>query len=251
VIVLLLMGSVLYEVTRTESFGRQSAARTQDIALPAPQPVTHTVRASANFIGSSTVGRNAVQPVQPDREFLAITGYGSAAAHTPAAFRSNASFRRFGDFTFNGRSFNGRAHSSNSSGYAAGSYGMGGVGAWGGVSGVTRPGNRNGIARRANAERPARNAQAPRRPGNGSGGNGGGATSVAGNDTTAPVTGSLALNGGFTTGAAAIEPGAVVTVGASAAPALGPAPAPTPEPMSLLLVGTGLAALFTVRQRLQ
>src|SRR5689334_173652 len=48
VIVVLLMGSVLYEVTRTEAIGRQSAARTQDIALPAPQPVVHTVRASAN-----------------------------------------------------------------------------------------------------------------------------------------------------------------------------------------------------------
>jgi len=43
VIVLLLMGSVFYEVTRTESIGRQSAARTQDIALPAPQPVVHTI----------------------------------------------------------------------------------------------------------------------------------------------------------------------------------------------------------------
>jgi len=246
VIVVLLMGSVLYEVTRTESFGRQSAARTQDIALPAPQAVVHTVRASANFIGNSSAGRSAIQPVQPDRELLATAAYGSATVATAAFFHRDFAPRGFGA-AFNGRSLNGRVRSSGSSGYAAGAYGMGGVGAWGGVSGMMRPSTANlaerpgrRVGQQARAERPA-----PRRSGNGSGG---GATSGGG---TGGAAGTDSLPGGFTTGAAAIEPGAVVSVEGGGASPKAPAPAPTPEPMSVLLVGTGLAALYKVRQHLQ
>jgi hypothetical protein len=246
VIVLLLMGSVLYEVTRTESLGRQSAARTQDSARPAPQPVVHTVRAYTNFIGNSSMGRSAIQPFQPDREFLASAAYGSVV--TAAFFRRDFFQHNFAprglNAAFGGRSLNGRARSSGGSGFAAGSYGMGGVGAWGGVSGVMRP-----ISNLA--DRPGRrvgqtrtSTPAPRR----NNGTRGGGTSGGG--SSADSGGFPA--GGFSTGAAAVEPGAVVDVtGGGASPSQSPAPAPTPEPMSILLVGTGLAALYKVRQHLQ
>jgi len=249
VIVVLLMGSVLYEVTRTESFGRQSAARTQDIALPAPQAVVHTVRASANFIGNSSAGRSAIQPVQPDRELLATAAYGSATVATAAFFHRDFAPRGFGA-AFNGRSLNGRVRSSGGSGFAAGAYGMGGVGAWGGVSGMVRPDSAN------LADRPGRRVgqqartapPAPRRNRNGSGG---GATSSGNGNGNGGASGTDSLPGGFTTGAAAVEPGAVVSVGGGTSSPKAPAPAPTPEPMSVLLVGTGLAALYKVRQQLQ
>jgi len=243
VIVVLLMGSVLYEVTRTESFGRQSAARTQDIALPAPQAVVHTVRASANFIGNSSAGRSAIQPLQPDRELLATAAYGSATVATAAFFHRDFAPRGFGS-AFNGRSLNGRVRSSGGSGYAAGAYGMGGVGAWGGVSGMMRPVTTNltDLPGRRVGQQSRTATPAPRKTGNKSGGGGTSGGGASGTDS---------LPGGFTTGAAAVEPGAVVSVEAGGTASQAPAPAPTPEPMSVLLVGTGLAALFKVRQHLQ
>jgi len=267
VIVLLLMGSVLYEVTRTESLGRQSAARTQDIALPAPQPVVHTVRAyNTNFIGSGSSSRSAIQTIQPDQEFVATAAYSSTAAASAPFFQRDFAPRGGGVSFSGGRSFNGRSRSSGGSGFAAGSYGMGGVGAWGGVSGVMRPTAPNLADRPARrvaaATRPA--TPAPRRSGNGSGGGATSGGSSSGGTASGGVSGSLAANvapglgfdgnslpGGFTTGAASVEPGAVVNVsaGGTVAPK-GPAPAPTPEPMSMLLVGTGLAALYKVRQHL-
>jgi hypothetical protein len=256
VIVLLLMGSVLYEVTRTESFGRQNAARTQDISLPAPQPVIHTVRGTAaNFIGTSTFSRAAAQPLQPDRELIATAGYGSTAAVASSGrFESNAAGGGGGDFTGSFR--NARAHSSGGSGYAPGSYGMGGVGAWGGVSGVMRPASTPAAAKPARVARVAevkKASPAPKRGGSKSSGGGSGSSGVTATPGTAIVSdGTIALlAGGFTTGAAAVEPGAVVTVQPAAGDPQGPAPAPTPEPMSLMLVGTGLVALFGVRRHIQ
>jgi len=252
VIVVLLMGSVLYEVTRTEALARQSAARTQDIALPAPQPVTHTVKPYTNFIGSSSVGRSAIQPFQPSHELLASAAYGSVTVVRAAYFQRAYASRGLAA-AFNGRSFITRGRSSGGTGYAAGSYGMGGVGAWGGVSGMMRP---NAPSANLAENRPVRRAAqaartpAPRRNNNGSGGSGG-ATSGGGSSAGAgtDATGASLPPGGFSTGAAAVEPGAVAGVGAAAVPS--PSPAPTPEPMSLLLVGGGLAALYKVRQRLQ
>jgi len=250
VIVLLLMGSVLYEVTRTESLGRRSAARTQDIALPAPQPVVHTVRGTTeNYIGRTSSGRNPIALVEPDRELLATTGYGAAVQATATTLRGNVPGRGIG-YAF-GRTREARAQSSGSAGYAAGAYGMGGVGAWGGVSGMMRPDNTRG-PKTAAANRPAKEPKAPKAPKPGKGGGSGGATAVAGTPPALAAGGAIALlPGGFTTGAAAVEPGAVASVqGSAAATAQGPAPAATPEPMSMLLLGTGLVALFNVRKHL-
>ncbi len=261
VIVLLLMGSVFYEVTRTESFGRESAARTQDIALPAPQPVVHTVRATTeNFIGRTSSGRSPVALVEPDRELLATAAYGSA---TPTAvtttLRGDVPGRGIG-FAF-GRTGEARVHSSGSSGYAAGSYGMGGVGAWGGVSGMMRPDNSHPASAGRKAAATSRPAKEPKegkqpKPGKGQGSgsiSGGGVTAVAGAPGSAVTPeGTVALlTGGFTTGAAGAESGTLVDVAAGPSTAQGPAPAPTPEPMSMLLLGTGLVGLFNVRRHFQ
>jgi len=245
VIVLVLMGSVFYEVTRTESYGRQSAARTQDIALPAPQPVVHKISARTDYIGNSSVRSNAIQPRQPDQELLATAGYGSAGVAATASVRTETSARAVD--AYGSSTAQARAHSSGGSGFAPGGYGMNGVGAWGGVSGVVRP-NPPGaaVSAAAHAKNAAKAAAKPAKPAKGGGGNGGGAT--AGGTFTPQLT------DGFSTGAAAVEAGAVVAVqtpGVTASAPQGPAPASTPEPMSLMLVGTGLVALVGARRHLQ
>jgi hypothetical protein len=259
VIVLLLMGSVFYEVTRTESFGRQNAARTQDIALPAPQPVVHTISGATrmDYIGGSSIGHSSVQPFQPSDELIATVGYTSTGAAATAA-ASNSQGQGWGANLGQGRAL-ARAHSSGSTGYAPGSYGMGGVGAWGGVSGVMRPVAAPAAALVAGPkkERPAK-APSPKKPGNNGKGNGssgssnsggGGATEVASGSGAAGA--GAVLTGGFTTGAAAVESGAVASVQAGGSSPQGPAPASTPEPMSLMLVGTGIAALVGVRRHIK
>jgi len=245
VIVLVLMGSVFYEVTRTESYGRQSAARTQDIALPAPQPVVHTIRARTDYVGNSSVRSNAIQPRQPDQELLATAGYGSAAVAANASVRTATSGH--GIDAYGSSIAQARAHSSGGSGYAAGGYGMNGVGAWGGVSGVVHPGSA-ALATPKEIRKAAKAAAKPAKTAKTAKSGGGGATS----GTTATPT--PQLTDGFSTGAAAVEPGAVVAVqtpGVTGSGAQGPAPASTPEPMSLMLVGTGLVALVGARRRLQ
>jgi hypothetical protein len=253
VIVLLLMGSVLYEVTRTESAARQDAARTQDIALPAAQPVEHKVRPTVrpDYVGRSSFSAASTKRVETDG--VAMTA--GAAGTTGTSVRGEMKVQSRLDAGNSGNA-PGRAHSATSGGYAPGSYGMGGVGAWGGVSGMARPEAAKAAAQekkaakaQAKAEAPKK-APAPKRPGS----NGGGAT--AGSDggalagTSGEVVATLMPVGGFTTGAAAVEPGAVASVEAKgASPAS--SPASTPEPMSMLLMGTGLVALFGVRRRFQ
>jgi len=242
VIVLVLMGSVFYEVTRTESYGRQSAARTQDIALPAPQPVVHTIRARTDYIGNSSVRSNAIQPRQPDQELLATAGYGSAPVVANASVRTDTSGH--GVDAYGSSVAQARAHSSGGSGFAAGGYGMNGVGAWGGVSGVVHPGSTAVAAPKAIAKA----AKAAAKPAKTAKSGGGGATAGT------PGTFTPQLTDGFSTGAAAVEAGAVVAVqtpGVTASAPQGPAPASTPEPMSLMLVGTGLVALVGARRHLQ
>jgi hypothetical protein len=244
VIVLVLMGSVFYEVTRTESYGRQSAARTQDIALPAPQPVVHTIRARTDYIGNSSVRSSAIQPRQPDQELLATAGYGSAPVVANASVRTDTSGH--GIDAYGSSIAQARAHSAGGSGYAAGGYGMNGVGAWGGVSGVVHPGSA-AVATPKEVRKAAKAAAKPAKTAKSAGG-GGGATSGA------PGTIAPQLTDGFSTGAAAVEAGAVVAVqtpGVTGSATQGPAPASTPEPMSLMLVGTGLVALVGARRHLQ
>jgi hypothetical protein len=236
VIVLLLMGSVLYEVTRTESAGRQSAARTQDISLPAPQPVIHRIVATArpDYVGRSSFSAAPSTPVSFDGDVALAAGGGGSSVG--AAVRSEAAGGG-GSAAF-GQSVAARVRSSSSSGYAAGAYGMSGVGAWGGVSGMVRPEQvRTEAAPKAAKAPKAPKATKPKSNRN----NGGGATS---SDDGAPL-----LAGGFTTGAAAVEPGAVAAVETGRGASPGSSPAPTPEPMSLLLMGTGLVALYNVRHR--
>jgi hypothetical protein len=59
------------------------------------------------------------------------------------------------------------------------------------------------------------------------------------------------LPGGFSTGAAAVEAGAVAPVATAGKTSPAAAPAATPEPMSMLLMGSGLVALYGVRRRFQ
>jgi len=233
VIVLLLMGSVLYEVTRTESAARQSAARTQDISLPAVKPVEHKIRpiARPDYIGRASVSAGSTKPVTMDGD-VAV----AASAAGPAATRVGSAAVGGASAVTGGSSAPGRSRSANSSGYAAGSYGMGGVGAWGGVSGVMRPSEIRAAAAAKAPKAAAAKPPAPRRAGSG----GGGATGAVATQL---------LPGGFTTGAAAVVPGTVAAVQPGASPAA--SPAATPEPMSMLLMGTGLAALYGVRRRLQ
>jgi len=265
VIVLLLMGSVFYEVTRTESLGRQSAARTQDIALPAPEPVVHRISGATHmdYIGGSSIGRSSIQPLQPSDELIATAGYSSTAAVASMA-QANSHAQGWGAVLGHGRAL-ARGHAG-STGFAPGAYGMGGVGAWGGVSGVMRPVTAAATAatagpkkeKPAKAAKPGKNANTGRSNGNGHGGSGssgsssagdGGATEVAGG--AGSIAAGAGLTSGFTTGAASVESGAVANVQAGGSSPRGPAPASTPEPMSLMLVGTGIAALVGVRRRIQ
>lgn len=240
VIVLLLMGSVLYEVTRTESVGRQSAVRTQDISLPAPKPVEHKIVANVrpDYIGRTSAFSATTKPVTFDGDVALATG---AAATTGTSLRTDSSGDGASEATF-GRAVATRVHSATSSGYSAGAYGMGGVGAWGGVSGMIHPAETKAATAPKAAKAPkTAKADKPKQPRAGSGG----ATS----GSSGAGTGILAT--GFTTGAAAVEAGAVAAVqnGQGASPAS--SPASTPEPMSLLLMGTGLVALYNVRRHLQ
>jgi hypothetical protein len=203
----------------------------------------HTIRARTDYIGNSSVRSNAIQPRQPDQELLATAGYGSAPVVANASVRTDTSGH--GIDAYGSSIAQARAHSSGGSGYAAGGYGMNGVGAWGGVSGVVHPAS-TALAtpkaiRKAEkaAAKPAKAAKS---------GGGGGATSGASGTFTPQLT------EGFSTGAAAVEAGAVVAVqtpGVTASAPQGPAPASTPEPMSLMLVGTGLVALVGARRHLQ
>jgi len=261
VIVLLLMGSVFYEVTRTEALGRQTAARTQDITLPAPQPVVHRISGTTrmDYIGGSSIGHSAIQPLQPSDELIATAGYSSTAAVATMA-QANSQGHGWGAVLGEGRAL-ARAHASGDTGYAPGSYGMGGVGAWGGVSGVMRPVTAAATPlaaapkkeKPAKAVKPGNNGKSKGSNGNGSSGSSsagaGGATDIAAG--AGLVAGGVGLTSGFTTGAAAVETGAVANVQAGGSSPQGPAPASTPEPMSLMLVGTGIAALVGVRRRIQ
>jgi hypothetical protein len=240
VIVLLLMGSVLYEVTRTESAARQNAARTQDISLPAAQPVEHKIRAiaSPDYIGRSSYSAPAASVLTDGAVAL-----GGPVATTATSVRGEA-VGGSSDAPGNSGNAPGRVRSASSSGYAAGSYGMGGVGAWGGVSGMVRA----SAATTAKAIAPAKEKKpaAPKKPApNRPGSPGGGATAVG---TSGPA---QLPEAGFSTGAAAVEPGAVAAVHANGNASPAAAPAATPEPMSVLLMGTGLVALYGVRRRFQ
>jgi hypothetical protein len=252
VIVLLLMGSVLFEVTRSESTARQQAARTQDISLPAVQPVEHKIRpvTSPDYIGRSTISAASTTPVSMDGDVAIAAGPAGTAGTSP---RGGAVGQSLSDGPGNSGNAPGRVRSASSSGYAPGSYGMSGVGAWGGVSGMVRapePGKAAApgqVKKAAKAEAPKK---APKTPGSNSGGGASGTSGVVATQLPA---------GGFTTGAAAVEPGGVAAVQSNGnARGLGrgnssPAssPASTPEPMSVLLMGTGLVALYGMRRRFQ
>ena len=56
VMVVLVMGSMFYQITGTKSAGRQDTARTQDISLPAAQPVEHKIGPPARL---DCVGRSS------------------------------------------------------------------------------------------------------------------------------------------------------------------------------------------------
>jgi hypothetical protein len=235
--VLLLMGSVLYEVTRTESAGRQSAARTQDISLAAPQPVDHKITGTTrpDYIGRTSVF-SASKPVSFDGDVAVAVGARSAAGIAPLADvnRGASAAAPYG------RAVGLRARSASSSGFAQN--GMNGVGAWGGVSGMMRISEKRAAAPKAAKEPKAAKAKddKPKRGNSGSSGSGGGSVAASPD---------VQLAGGFTTGAAAVVPGAIVAV---QTPTTSPAssPASTPEPMSMLLMGTGLVALYGARRRL-
>ena len=250
VIVLLLMGSVLYEVTRSESAGREDAARTQDIALPAVQPVEHKIRGSArpDYIGRSSFSAASTMAANDGDVAIAAGTAGTAGT----SIRGEAVGQTRTDAPGNSGNAPGRVRSASSSGYAPGSYGMGGVGAWGGASGMVRasatataaaPGQ---VKKAAKGDAPPK-APKPSRPG--STGSGGAPTT----GTSGEVLGTLFPAEGFSTGAAAVEPGAVATVASNGRANGSPAgsPASTPEPMSMLLMGTGLVALYGVRRRFQ
>ena len=121
---------------------------------------------------------------------------------------------------------------------------MGGVGAWGGASGMVRPSETKAAAP-AKAPKPVaeKKTSAPKPKRSGSGGGGG----------TSADTGVVAtlLPGGFTTGAAAVQSGAVAAVQGSGTASPASSPAATPEPMSMFLMGSGLVALYGVRRRFQ
>lgn len=239
VIVLLLMGSVLYEVTRTESFPWQSsAARTQDISLPADRPAAVKSRFTSrtDYIGTATGAGVRVNAALSDN-VLPWAPQAAAVSSRSTALTRAAS--RGADASFSG-ALAPRVRSSSGSGYAQGGFGMSGVGAWGGVSGMVRPAST--AAARTTTARPARTtrAQTPRRPG-GSSGSGGATTDENG----------LLLANGFSAGAAAAQPGAVATLVPAGSVSPASAPAPTPEPMSLMLVATGLAGVVGARRYFQ
>ena len=235
VFVVLLMGSVLYEVTRTESGARQHAARTQDIALPADQPTEHKIRPidRPDYIGRASIASASTRTVSTDEQ----VGVGTAAA-TGTTMRTETVSSGGGGVS-NGSSAPGRVRSATTSGYAPA--GMGGVGAWGGVSGMVRATPPKAAApAKAPKAAAAKKEPKPAKPGKSNNGNGGSGGAVA----TATL-----LPGGFTTGA--IEPGAVAGVQGTAAASPAAAPASTPEPMSMFLMGSGLVALYGARRRFQ
>jgi hypothetical protein len=240
VFVLLLMGSVLYEVTRTESGARQHAARTQDISLPADQPTEHKIRpiVRPDYIGRASIASASARSVSTDEQL----GVGTAAAATGTTLRTETVSNAGGGGLSNGSSAPGRVRSANVTGYAPA--GMGGVGAWGGVSGMVRATPPKSAApAKAPKAAAAKKEATPKKqqPGNSGGSNGGGGGGAIATATLLP--------GGFTTGA--IEPGAVAGVQATAAASPAAAPAATPEPMSMFLMGSGLVALYGVRRRFQ
>jgi hypothetical protein len=241
------MGSVLYEVTRTESAPRQAAARTQDISLPAAQPVEHKIRAATrpDYLGHSSFSGGTTRAATGGD--VAIAGVGGTAA---TSVRVQAAGQARSEAPGNSGNAPGRVRSANSSGYAPGSYGMGGVGAWGGVSGMVRASATAKAEAPGQVKKAAKAAAAPKKPSPnraGSNGGGGGATGTSGE-----LVATLLPAAGFSTGAAAVQPGAVAAVqqgNGQVSPAA--SPASTPEPMSMLLMSTGLVALYGVRRRFQ
>jgi len=239
VIVLLLMGSVLYEVTRTEPAARQHAARTQDIALPADKPIEHRIRPTVrpDYIGRASVSSVASAAAMTESPAIAA---GTASVTGATVRTTTVSGNSAG--VVGGSSAPGRVRSSSGSGYAAGGFGMSGVGAWGGASGMVRPSETKAAAP-AKAPKPVAEKKASAPKPRSSGGGGG----------TSANTGVVAtlLPGGFTTGAAAVQSGAVAAVQGSGTASPASSPAATPEPMSMFLMGSGLVALYGVRRRFQ
>ncbi len=268
VLVFGLIATTGYVVTQTSTERmKMSGVRTHDIALPAADPsvmdrkwsTTHGI----GFIGSASGAPDAVV-VEASTDVMSLRPGLSGSLPSFAAAAGGAR-----DFT-GGTSIMARTHGAGHTGFSAGGFGMGGVGAWGGVSGHVPSGS--GIAAAATAPRLAFRPAASGATGTSSktspprtssSGLVAGASGVV--SPTAAVApdsviadagvgaggGGLAGGGSFSggTGSTPGDPGSVPDVDGGGSP--GGSPAPNPEPMTLILMGTGLAGLYKARRYLQ